>query len=157
MTVSMAKPPLRLGRSKVKRRMASTGAIPTVEKAKPRAPANKPLTSEPVDSVAINVSEKIAMEKYSCGPKLRASSARIGAMNISAAILKIVPRNENTTPIPRALTPWPCFISGQPSNVVAMEAGVPGMLSNIADISPPEVAPTNSATSSARPVPGPIE
>ncbi|MNP32970.1 hypothetical protein D3C76_1261780 [compost metagenome] len=107
--------------------------------------------------MAINVSEKIAMEKYSCGPKLRASSARIGAMNISAAILKIVPRNENTTPIPRALTPWPCFISGQPSNVVAMEAGVPGMLSNIADISPPEVAPTNSATSSARPVPGPIE
>ncbi|MNE80345.1 hypothetical protein D3C80_1769070 [compost metagenome] len=104
-TVSMAKPPLSSATSKVKRRIASTGAMPTVDTAKPRAPANRPLTIEPADRVAIRVRENTAMAKYSCGPKRSATLASCGAMNISAAMLNRVPRKENTMPMPSALTP----------------------------------------------------
>ncbi|MCY1543773.1 hypothetical protein D9M68_796040 [compost metagenome] len=155
-TVSMAKPPLRLGKSKVKRRIASTGAMPTVEKAKPRAPEKMPLTSEPVDRVAIRVREKMAMEKYSWGPKRKAALASQGAMENNAAMLSRVPMKENTMPMPRALMPSPLSIIGPPSKVVAMEAGVPGIFSRIAEIKPPEVAPMNSATNSDRPAAGPM-
>jgi len=140
-TVSRSKPLLRLGRPKVKRRIASTGAMPTVDTTKPTTPANRPFTIEPVDSVAIRVSEKIAMPKYSCGPKLSAALASQGAMKISAAMLNMVPRKENTTPTPSALAPSPFSIIGPPSKVVAIEDGVPGILSRIAEIRPPEVAP----------------
>ena len=104
-TVSMEKPPFSSLKPKVKRRIASTGAMPTVEIAMPRAPANRPLTIEPADSVAISVSENTAIAKYSCGPKLSATLASCGAMNINATMLKMVPRNENTIPTPSALTP----------------------------------------------------
>ena len=126
---------------KVKRRTASTGAIPTVAMAKPITPANRPFTIEPDERVAIRVSEKMAMPKYSCGPKLSATLASQGAMKISAAMLKMVPRKENTTPTPSALMPSPLSIIGPPSKVVAIEDGVPGILSRMAEISPPEVAP----------------
>ena len=136
--------------------MASTGAIPTVETAKPRAPANRPFAMEPAERVAIRVREKTAIAKYSWGPKRSATLASSGAMSISAAMLNRVPRKENTMPIPSALTPWPCSMSGPPSNTVAMEEGVPGIFSKIAEISPPEVAPMNSATSSDNPACGPM-
>ena len=153
-TVRMEKPAFNSTRPKVKRVVASTGAIPTVETAKPSTPANTPLAIEPEDSVAISVSEKTAMAKYSCGPKDSATCASHGAMNISAAIEIMVPMNEKTMPAPRALPPSPFSIIGPPSKVVAIEAGVPGILSRIAEIRPPEVAPTNNAISSAMPVPG---
>ena len=50
---------------KVKRAAASTGAIPTVPIAMPNRPESSPLTIEPLESVAIIVREKTAMEKYS--------------------------------------------------------------------------------------------
>ena len=90
-TGKISKPAFSSVSPKVKRGIASTGAMPTVEKANPMTPEKSPLTIEPLARVMINVSEKMAMEKYSCGPKLSATLASVGAMNISAKILSSVP------------------------------------------------------------------
>ena len=97
----------------------------------------------------------MAIAKYSCGPKLKAILANVGAMNTSAAILSMVPMKENTTPTPSALTPSPFIIIGPPSKVVATDAGVPGIFSRIAEINPPEVPPMYNATSSDMPAAAP--
>ena len=147
-TASMSKPPLRLVRPKVKRAVPSMASVPTVENMKPITPAMMPFTILPLDSVAIMVREKMAMEKNSKLPKLMATRAISGAMNISSRVEKMVPRKLNTTPTPSALAAWPLRTSGWPSKQVATLEGVPGMRSRMAEIRPPEMAPMNRAISS---------
>ncbi len=113
-----------------------------------------PVTIDPLDKLAISVSEKIAIAKYSCGPKDSATFASEGAMNINAAIDRIVPMKEKTMAMPSAFAPSPFSIIGPPSKVVAIDDGVPGILRRMAAIKPPDVAPTNSATSSDIPAAG---
>jgi hypothetical protein len=53
--------------------------------------------------------------------------------------------NEKMIPVLRALYACPFSAIGCPSKVVAIDAGVPGILSKIAEISPPETEPTYKA------------
>ena len=132
----------------MKREVPSITSVPTVENMKPITPAMMPLTMLPLDSVAIMVREKMAMEKNSKGPKLIATRAIWGAINISMTVENIVPRKLNTTPKPSALAACPFLAIGWPSKQVATEEGVPGMCSRMAEIRPPEIAPINKAISS---------
>ena len=93
----------------------------------------------------ISVKEKIVMEKYSKGPNLIAILARGGEISIKAKRLIMVPRKEKTIPIPRAFPACPFAAIGCPSRQVAMEAGVPGIFSKIAEIRPPEIPPIYNA------------
>ena len=134
---------------KVKRGRPSMGARPTMERAMPRAPANRPFIMLVPDSTPIRLRENRVIMKYSYAPKCSANRAREGARKVSTAQLKIVPRKENTTPTPRALLASPFAAIGAPSKVVATDAGVPGMLIRMAEIKPPEMPPTNRAINRA--------
>ena len=147
-TASMSKPPFKAVEPKVKRAMPSMESVPTVENMKPSTPAMTPLTMLPEDRVAIMVREKMAMAKNCMGPKLMATRAIWGAMNISKIVENTVPMKLNTTPRPRALAAWPFLTIGWPSKQVATEEGVPGMCSRMAEMRPPEMAPMNSAINS---------
>ena len=57
----------------------------------------------------------------------------------------MVPKKEKTIPTPKAFPANPFLANGCPSRQVAMDAGVPGMFSRIAEISPPEIPPIYNA------------
>ena len=72
---------------------------------------------------------------------LSANDATIGDKKIR--IIKLIPPpiNEYNVPIRMARPPSPLKAMGYPSKVVATEAGVPGILNNIAVIKPPDILP----------------
>ena len=72
--------------------------------------------------------------------------ASSGATKTKTRSPKMVPQKENTTPTPKALPACPFIAIGRPSKQVAIEDGVPGMFSKIADIKPPDIPPTYKAT-----------
>jgi hypothetical protein len=96
---------------------------------------------ESPDKLAIIVKENNAIAKYSKGVNLSANFAKLGEININAKILIIPPIKEYNIPAPRALPASPLSAIGPPSRTVAIDDGVPGILSNIADISPPDIPP----------------
>ena len=91
------------------------------------------------------------MEKYSKGPNLIAISASGGEIKIRASRLMMVPKKENTMPTPSAFPASPFKAIGRPSRQVAMEAGVPGIFSRIAEIRPPEIPPIYNAVRTEMP------
>jgi len=72
---------------------------------------------------------------------LIANEANTGDIKIRATIPINVPTNENKMPTPKALSACPLSASGLPSKQVATEEGVPGILSKIAEIKPPDIPP----------------
>ena len=119
-------------------------------------PANSPfqILSPAIDPIMVSAKRQIA--KYSCGPNFSATLASCGAIKIKATIEITVPRKEYKIPTPNAFPACPCSAIGAPSNVVATEDGVPGILRRIAEIKPPDVPPTYSAISIAIPFNAPI-
>ena len=89
-----------------------------------------------------SASAHAATAQYSNAPNWIATLASAGEIVTSMIRPKIVPTKEKTTPTPSALPASPFAASGAPSKVVAIEDGVPGMLSRIAATSPPEMPPT---------------
>ena len=81
------------------------------------------------------------MAQYSNGPKETAKSASGGARNTRTILPMTPPTRDAKMPVARALPASPRRVMGVPSKQVAMEDGVPGMFSNIADKSPPEIPP----------------
>src|SRR5690625_2891277 len=145
-TVKTSKPELNWILLNVNLSTESTGAKPTVANIIPKTPAISPLLIELPAKLAINVSENKVTLKYSQGPNLIVSFASWGATKIKAAILNIVPMAENTIPTPIAFPASPFKAIGLPSKQVAIEEGVPGILSKIAEINPPEIPPIYKAT-----------
>ena len=74
-----------------------------------------------------------------------ATLANIGDIVTNINNPKIVPIKENTTPTPKAFPACPFAAKGVPSNVVAIEDGVPGIFNKIAATNPPEIPPTYKA------------
>jgi len=61
------------------------------------------------------------------------------------------PTKEVRIPTPNALPASPLSAMGPPSNTVAIEEAVPGILSRIAEINPPEIPPIYRPTNSEIP------
>ena len=150
-TVRMSNPPFSALTPKVYRETESMGASPTVESIRPMMPVMTPLIRSSSERVMISVREKTVIEKYSQGPNLIAMLARAGEIPTRASRLRMVPQKENTMPTPRAFPAWPFSASGRPSRQVAIEAGVPGIFSRMAEISPPEMPPMYRAIKVACP------
>ncbi len=93
-------------------------------------------------TLAITARDIKDMAVYSKMLNFIAIWARKGEIKISAITLIIPPMNEYRIPTPSALPASPLSRMGPPSHTVAIEAGVPGILSRIAEIKPPEVLPT---------------
>jgi len=90
--------------------------------------------------------------KYSQAPKIIATLASQGAIRINAIPANNPPINDAKTPRESASPGLPCFAIGEPSKVVTILDGVPGLLSNTADTKPPEMPPTKIPISVAIPV-----
>ena len=84
---------------------------------------------------------KIAIQKYSAGPKNSVTRASKGPMVIRAMALAMPPMADDQHATFSALDASPLSAMGKPSKVVAIEAGVPGMRSKIAGIAPPYIDP----------------
>ena len=97
------------------------------------APPISPSSVAPRDKVAISDRPKIASQKYSTGPKDSAIFDKGGARNRSASAPMIPPATEPRQDIVTARSPSPRFAIGKPSIDVAMAAGVPGVLTRMAE------------------------
>ena len=93
-------------------------------------------------SEAMIVNDMIVIEQYSNGPKWMAIRASGCARKTRKTALANPPKTEKNTPAPRALPASPFSAIGPPSKTVVIEDGVPGILSKIALIMPPEIPPT---------------
>ena len=102
--------------------------------------SNPFITDLPVRE-AISVSAKKVTEKYSHGPNFKVSLASTGDAKIITATPISVPTSDANTEIPSAFPASPLRAIGDPSKVVAIEAGVPGILRRIAEIKPPDIPP----------------
>ena len=67
--------------------------------------------------------------------------ASSGAMNIRQSVDTRPPMNDANDAIPMAFPAFPFCASGYPSRTVAAADGVPGVLSNTADMDPPYIDP----------------
>ena len=115
--------------------------MPMVPISRPSTAAMMPLIGSDPTMTPTEAMPKIAIQKYSAGPKKSVSRARIGPMVISAMALAMPPMADDQQAILSALEASPRSAIGKPSKVVAMEAGVPGIRSRIAGIAPPYIDP----------------
>ena len=115
----------------------------------PSAPANSPLIMDSRLSTAINTSATTTSENMSAGPILVDQSASGLASRKSTPQEINPPTKEAVMPKPSARPGRPPFAIGNPSRVVMIEAGVPGIRSRVAVINPPLTEPTYMATNSA--------
>ncbi len=101
-------------------------------------PAIQPFSVSPVVVSCPEISTpKSASQKNSGERKESANSPSTGATTASATIPIIPPRKDAEVASPIARPACPLRASGKPSSVVAALAGVPGMLSRIAERDPP--------------------
>jgi hypothetical protein len=110
----------------------------------------------PVVIVDIIVKPKIASQKYSGGPNFKEIMARKGASVIKTIDPKKEPKDEEKAPATSACCAIPFFVNGCPSKVVAIAAGVPGVLIRHAGIESAYIAPTDRPPSIIRPASGGI-
>ena len=103
----------------------------------PTRPAIQPLSGSLPVSVPAMITPKSASQKNSNAPNLSARLPRIGVNNARKNIPISVPSTDPDVAMPIARPARPCFASWWPSRHAAADAGVPGMLSRIADREPP--------------------
>ncbi len=99
----------------------------------------------PVDKADIRVKPKTASQKYSTGPNASATLASGGAKISKKSAPTRPPTTDARQARVMARSPSPRFAIGNPSKVVAMADGVPGVLSKIAEYAPPYIAPVYMA------------
>jgi hypothetical protein len=122
---------------KLYRTEPSIGAIPIVAMRRPIPPPTSPFRVERGDTAAMIVSPKAASQKYSGGPKLRLARARGGERKMRKATPMMPPKTEAMVAVTIARYASPFWAMGNPSKVVAIAEGVPGVLIRIAENEPP--------------------
>ena len=130
-------PPTSVGLPKVKRWSPPITARPTVESRSPIQAPMMPFSMFPVDRAEIRVRPRTASQKYSGGPKARAIFASGGARSMRATAPTMPPVTEESVATVTARLPSPFLAIGKPSKVVAIEDGVPGVLTRMAAYEPP--------------------
>ena len=108
-----------------------------VAMSRPINPAMMPFSGESVDRVDMIVKPNNAMAKYSGVLKVRAILAINGATVTNNDQLIMRPMNEAIMAMPIAFPAKPFLARGYPSKVVAVAAGVPGVLMRTAGMEPP--------------------
>jgi hypothetical protein len=103
----------------------------------PTRPAIQPLSGSSPVSVPAMITPKSASQKNSYAPNLSARLPRIGVKRARKNIPISVPSTEPDVAMPIARPASPCFASAWPSRHDAADAGVPGILSRIAERDPP--------------------
>lgn len=126
-----------------KRGYAFTVSMPTIATVNPRMPLIQPLSALPFEVRLPQIMmPNTASRKNSHEVNLRAKPVRTGVSVSTQTTLNSVPIIETVVARNIACPASPRLAIGKPSIAVAAEAGVPGMLSRIADWQPPEIDPT---------------
>ena len=152
MICAKAKMPIRTGRNgkpppmnsepKVKRGTLPIGSWPTTVINSPMAVEISPLSSEDSVSPATIAMASTNSEKYSHGPNSSAIAASGPVRNTRNKAPSRPPQTDAHTPSQMARPGSPLRDIGKPSNVVAIEAGEPGIPSRQQAIRPPVDPPT---------------
>ena len=103
--------------------------------------ATAPLSRARSDRLTARISDIAISAKYSGGPKASATPARSGAQTVRPMRLSVPATNEEIAAIPSAAPALPCFASSYPSIAVGTDEASPGMLTTIAVVDPPYMAP----------------
>jgi len=138
----------------VKRVSPPIGATPMVPKNIPRVPPSSPLNRDPPDRLAIRVRPNIATQKNSAEPNRIESLAKGGERSKRNKTPAMPPMTEEIVARLMASTARPVFAIGYPSKAVAMDDGVPGVLTRIAAKEPPYIAPIYTAPRATSPFKG---
>ncbi|KAF5033981.1 hypothetical protein DSECCO2_601000 [anaerobic digester metagenome] len=78
-----------------------------------------------------------AIRNDSAGPNFSTRRVTSGATVNNSTAPTIPPIKDDIVDRPSAISPLPCWAIGYPSNTVAPLAGVPGVLSKMAEMEPP--------------------
>ena len=127
---------------KVKRVSPVMGSRPTVPSNRPAAPATRPLRTLLPETPTIMVRPNTTSANISAGPNRRATDARGWAASTRMRMPANEPAAETSAELVSAMPALPCFASGYPSKVEAMEAGVPGVFTRMAGTRSPNWAAT---------------
>src|SRR5665648_53333 len=120
----------------------TTKSKPTIPANKPNVHEIKPFKVDELMTLAMVLNPKTETAKYSCGPNLSANRLSKGAVVLRKIKPIVPPIKEEIRAVPIAFAANPFLAKGRPSNVVAIEEGVPGIPNSIAEYKPPEIAPT---------------
>lgn len=130
------------------------GSAPMTVMIMPMAPDRKPLRSDCSVSPATIDKAQMKSAKYSQGPNSSANLARGTVAPIRKTAPSRPPMAEAHVPNQTARPGSPFFAIGNPSNVVAIADGVPGMPMRLALTSPPAEPPTYTPVIAASPASG---
>ena len=112
-------------------------SVPMKPSPMPMQAAMAPFKPESLDTLAMSTSEKMMTANTSGGP-IKSVMMAMGPMSarvkMSDSVSAMV---EENSAISSAFRPSPLRVSAGPSNVVAMDAPVPGMPTRIAGMLPP--------------------
>ena len=137
-----AKPPPMNSEPKVKRGTLPIGSWPTTVISSPIAVEIRPLSSEDSVSPATIAIASTNSEKNSHGPNSSAIAASGPVRNTRNRAPSSPPQTDAQTPSQMARPGSPLRAIGKPSNVVAIDAGVPGIPSRQQAMRPPVDPPT---------------
>ena len=100
-----------------------------------------PLNWFSMDTLEMQVSPMRMRAKVSSGPNCRAKRAICGAASARTMQENTPPKMEAASAQPMALPALPARAMGKPSNAVAADWGVPGVLMSTAEMEPPQMEP----------------
>ena len=127
----------------------STGSRPTVDRNTPKAMAIRPLIGESPEMPESSAKANSRTAVYSSGPNSSAIAAKGTTSTIRRRSEIVSPVTEENSANLSARWDSPRFAIGWPSSAVAAASGVPGELSRMAGIAPPDVPPLLTPTRKA--------
>ena len=115
--------------------------MPTSPRARPKNRLARPRDSEAPSTAVTVVSARTISAKYSAGPNSSAILTISGATKVSAAVAIVPAMKEPIAAVASAWAPRPLRAISWPSMAVTMLPDSPGVLSRIAVVEPPYIAP----------------
>ena len=121
----------------MKRGAPVLGSSPMVETKMPTAPETMPFPMLSGVITAMVESPKRHSQKLSGPPNWSANRAKDPARHSRNTVPTMPPKAEDKSDVYSPISASPFWHSGQPSNVVATEEGVPGVQMRMAEFAPP--------------------
>ena len=134
-------PSSRLSEPKVMRGAPDWLSMPITQSASPISSEVKPRVREVPITAEIVVKARIISEKYSVGPKVKASSAKVGARKVKSTVPIVPATNDPTAAVANAEAPRPLLAIRLPSIAVTIELLSPGVFRRMDVVDPPYIAP----------------
>ena len=134
-------PSSRLGEPNVMRCAPVWLSMPITQSASPSRSEVKPRVRDVPITAEMVVKARTISAKYSVGPKVKASSAKVGARKVRSTVPIVPATNDPIAAVASAAAPRPFRAIRLPSIAVTMELLSPGVFSRMDVVEPPYIAP----------------